>query len=383
MTKFDTHLCLVSAQATPNLIPVMDQTSAPHRVVLAVSTGMKQRAEWLLAVMRRHGVQVEILHVPDAYDFNGCWEIFSDWLTAQQCSVALNVTGGTKVMAMAAQDVFREMKLPVFYINVENDSLLRLDRGEQPFILPTKIKLREYLESHGYTVDGEVKRPNISAEQRDLVGKLAYESERLGGAFGRLNYLAKQAEVSLATPMLDAKDRDSRSLDELIGMFEQSGWLSIRDHQLHFENEAARQFVNGGWLEDLVYQSLAQLSPEFGFADYAIDLTVLAPDGKTRNQLDAAFLHRNTLHMIECKSANLALSGKVDKSAGTEALYKLDGLRDMGGLRSKALLIDYRGGLSDADKRRAEQMKLRIISGSQLRDLTGALRAWLEPKKII
>ncbi len=377
MKKFDTHLCLVSAQATPNLIPVMDQASAPRRVVLAVSQDMQQRAQWLQAVMRRHGLQVEILSVSDAYDFNGCWDVFSDWLTAQQGSVVLNVTGGTKVMAMAAQDVFREMKLPVFYINVENDSLVRLDRGEIPFVLPTRIKLREYLESHGYTVEGKVNRPNISAEQRDFVKRLAFESNRLGAALGRLNWLANQAEVTLSTPVLDAKDRDSRALDELLGMFEQSGWLSIRDHKLHFENETRRQFVNGGWLEDLVYISLAELSPELGFAEYAIDLTVLAPDGKTKNQLDAAFLHRNTLHMIECKSANLALSGKVDKSAGTEALYKLDGLREMGGLRTKALLIDYRGGLSDADKRRAEQMKLRIISGSQLRDLTGELRAWL------
>ena len=159
MTKFDTHLCLVSAQATPNLIAVMDKTTAPRRVVLAVSKDMRQRAEWLKAIMHRHGVQVETLAIPDAYDFNACWEIFSNWLMAQQVNVVLNVTGGTKVMAMAAQDVFREMEFPVFYINVENDSLLRLDRGAQPYVLPTKIKLREYLESHGYIV--LVRKPQI------------------------------------------------------------------------------------------------------------------------------------------------------------------------------------------------------------------------------
>lgn len=376
--KFDTHLCLVSGQATPNLIPVMDQTIAPRRVVLAVSPDMQQRAKWLSAVMRRHGVQVEVLSVPDAYDFNGCWDVFSGWLTGQQVEVALNVTGGTKVMAMAAQDVFREMKLPVFYINVENDSVLRLDRGEQSFTLPTKIKLREYLESHGYAVAGEVPRPDISAEQRDFVGRLAFESERLGGALGRLNWLAQQAKNVLISPVLDAKDRDSRSLDELTGMFEQAGWLSILDNKLHFPSEASRQFVNGGWLEMLVYLSLAQLAPEFGFADFAIGLTVLGPDGKTKNELDAAFLRRNTLHLIECKTANLAASGKTDGNSGTDALYKLDGLRDMGGLRTKALLVDYRGSLTDADKRRAAQMRLGIISGNQLRNLTGALKTWIK-----
>jgi hypothetical protein len=374
--KFDTHLCLVSAQATPNLIPVMDAATAPRRVVLAVSTDMQQRGAWLSDVMRRHGTQVEVLNVPDPYDFDGCWENFSNWLIEQADEVALNVTGGTKVMAMAAQDVFREAKKPVFYVNVQDDSVLRLDRGAQPIVLPAKIKLREYLESHGYSIEGDVHRPNITADQRDFVNRLAYESGRLGSALGRLNWLAQQAKGSL-TSTLDAKDRDSRTLHELIGMFSTAGWLSLVDNKLVFPNEAARQFVNGGWLEFLVYQSLANLASKFEFADYAIGMKVIAPDGKTRNELDGAFLYRNTLHLIECKSANLAVNGKVEESSGTEALYKLDSLRDMGGLRTKALLVDYRGSLNDADKRRAAQMKLHIISGSQLRDLSGALKGWL------
>jgi len=375
--NFDTHLCLVSAQATPNLIPVMDAATAPRRVVLAVSPDMKPRGEWLSAVMRRHGIQVEVLDVADAYDFDSCWEIFSNWLVAQQVTVALNVTGGTKVMAMAAQDVFREAKKPVFYVNAANDSVLRLDRGTQPFVLPTKIKLREYLESHGYSVDGEVKRPNITAAQRDFVSRLAYESERLGDALGGLNWLAQQAKGSLNSPILDAKSRDSRALDELLGMFSEAGWLSLVDNKLVFPSEAARQFVNGGWLEFLIYQALSNLASKFEFADYAIGLKVIAPDGKTRNELDGAFLYRNTLHIIECKTSNLVQAFGNEQGKGTEALYKLDALRDMGGLRTKALLVDYRGSLNDADKRRAAQMKLQLISGAQLRDLTGALKSWL------
>ncbi len=377
--KFDTHLCLVSAQATPNLIPVMDVATAPRRVVLAVSTDMQQRGEWLSAVMRRHGIKVDVLNVPDAYDFEGCWELFSDWLVEQQDEMALNVTGGTKVMALAAQDVFREAGKSVFYVNVKNDSVLRLDRGAQPTVLPTKIKLREYLESHGYSVEGEVKRPDISAEQRDFVSRLAYESERMGRALGDLNWYAQQAKNSLRSPLLEAKALDSRALDELVSMFSSAGWLSFVDNKLVFPNEAARQFVNGGWLELLVYQSLSQLAPVFKFADYAIGLKVAAPDGKTRNELDAAFLHRNTLHLIECKTANLDknFGDNSAQSKGTDALYKLDGLRDMGGLRTKALLVDYRGSLNDADKRRAAQMRLQVISGAQLRALTGALKTWL------
>ncbi|WP_295437483.1 hypothetical protein [uncultured Thiodictyon sp.] len=40
-----THLCLVSAQPTPNLTPLLDPGLAPRRVILLVSPDMSRRAE--------------------------------------------------------------------------------------------------------------------------------------------------------------------------------------------------------------------------------------------------------------------------------------------------------------------------------------------------
>lgn len=374
--RFDTHLCLVSAQATPNLAPALDPDFKPRRVVLAVSQDMREKARSLESVLKRHGIAVEKLTVNNAYDFNDCWDVFSGWIGNQK-NAALNVTGGTKVMAMAAQDVFREVKKPVFYVNVENDEVIRLDVREKPFTLPTKIKLPEYLEAHGYSVSGNPAKPDINAGRRDFIDRLAYESGRLGRALGQLNWLAQQAQPGLISPALDTQDRDSR-LDELIRMFEHDLQLELRDGKLIFPDEAARQFVNGGWLEQLVYQALAQIAPGLGIADYAIGLEVLAQDGKTRNELDAACLYRNTLYLIECKSANLAAPGRGNECSGTDALYKLDALRIMGGQRTRAALVDFRGSLRDADKRRAAQMNLRVISGSQLGNLQGELKAWLK-----
>ena len=41
------HLCLVSAQATPNLTPALDPAIRPRRVILLVSPDMRRRADWL------------------------------------------------------------------------------------------------------------------------------------------------------------------------------------------------------------------------------------------------------------------------------------------------------------------------------------------------
>ena len=38
MQKYDIHVCLVSAQAAPNLLPILDSEFKPQRAVFVVST---------------------------------------------------------------------------------------------------------------------------------------------------------------------------------------------------------------------------------------------------------------------------------------------------------------------------------------------------------
>ena len=47
MQKYDIHVCLVSAQAAPNLLPILDSDFKPKKAIFLVSKTMKQRAEYL------------------------------------------------------------------------------------------------------------------------------------------------------------------------------------------------------------------------------------------------------------------------------------------------------------------------------------------------
>ena len=146
---------------------------------------------------------------------------------------------------------------------------------------------------------------------------------------------------------------------------------------MRFADENSRSFAKGGWLELHVYRMVADLAPQLGITDYAINTKVLAPNRVTENEIDVAFLHRNRLHVIECKAGNLAAAGSPDNSKGTDALYKLETLGKLGGLRTREMLIEYRGLLQSEDKARAEQSNIRVISARQLRDLRGELQRWV------
>ena len=385
---YQTHLCLVSAQATPNLLPVLDESWRPKKVVLACSVQMKQNALSLRAVLQSKcpGLTVETLELPNAYDYTALSDVFLSYLA--ECTddnIALNVTGGTKLMAVAAQEVFRSAGKPVFYVNVENDDVLVI--GEQAASQPlrAKLKVHEMLRAHGYSVSTQ-DQPQITRELRDLTARLIDHVASAGRALGALNGLARAARENNLRVKLD-RDQSSLALGDLVALFMDAGLLRQQGDELIFRDEDARFFANGGWLEFHVYEALQSLRTQHeSLTDVAMGVRVsfggVDPRSKARdkNEIDVAFLYRNSLHLIECKTANLAQGGKGDDSKATEALYKMESLLKLGGLRTRGMVVDYRGQLSssESDRQRAAEAGIAIVSGHQLKDLKGAIsRLWL------
>lgn len=400
MTAFHTHVCLVSAQATPNLLPLLDDAWRPRKVVLACSAQMKDAAQALRAVIQTKGagMAVETLDLPDAYDYAALSETFLTYLARHEDehadeSIALNITGGTKLMAVAAQEVFRVEGKPVFYVNVESDRVLVMGEKAVSQPLRARLKVHEILKAHGYSVT-EQAPPQITRELRDLTARLIDYVASAGRALGSFNALARIARDQQLRAELNRDQMDSRSLGDIVALFEEAGQLHQQGHILIFKDEAARVFANGGWLEAHVYEALQSLRGQHdALSDVAMGVRVSFadgargnPQGNDKNEIDVAFLYRNTLHLIECKTANLAQAGLGDDSKATEAIYKMESLLKLGGLRTRGMVVDYRGELakSDANQKRAKEAGIAIVSGAQLKDLKGNIsRLWLSSPKVI
>jgi hypothetical protein len=387
MTLFDTHLCLVSEQTTPNLLPVIDPSWRPRRVVLATTPRMQPAAATLRDVLRKKvpGLVIETLSLPDAYDYLALSDAFLEFLAenANAGTVALNVTGGTKLMAVAAQQVFAAGGQPVFYVNIDSDEVIIIGERAPSQPLKASLKVHEFLNAHGFQVE-EQQRPVVTRDQRDLAARVIDHVGAHGAAMGTLNWLAASdsARRQLRAELSD-RDTDSIALRELIGLFEQAGQVSLRGgRQLQFPNEASRSFVNGGWLELHALKAIEDLrGVDQGITDIALNLKLVHPDGKTKNEIDVAFLYRHTLHLLECKTANLATEGSSGADKATEALYKLEALRKIGGLRTRAMVLDYRGALSahGANRDRARSAGIEIVAHRLLADLKGFIRrTWLK-----
>lgn len=232
---------------------------------------------------------------------------------------------------------------------------------------------------HGYAAKGG-ETPQVTALQRDLAARLIDRVSSAGQALGQINRLAQEAKPSLRCRMTDA-DLDSKSLSNMLALFADAGYVRQAGTALTFPDESSRFFVGGGWLEYHLLQVLRDLQGIHPITDIAFSLKVIRPDGKTDNEIDVAFMYRNTLHIIECKSANLARSGSTQDDKAKEAVYRMESLLKLGGLRTHGMIVDYRGAFtaSDASRFLAQRARIETLSGSELKDAKAQIEGrWLK-----
>ncbi len=380
----DTHLCLVSAQATPNLTPALDPATAPRRVILLVSPDMQRRAEWLAAVLKPRGIRCETWPIADAWDLEQVQQRVLELLEREVAlisprAIALNATGGTKPMSIGAYEAFRAYDLPIFYVHPERDRLIWMSpQGQAPVDLDNRLRLDAFLVAHGARMAGGLVTP-IPRERRELLQWLVAGVRANAKALGTLNWLAMEAEQTLVSPEMDPGQRQDQRLQAIIDRLALAGLVRFHDGRLRFEGEAARFFVNGGWLEEHVFATLQELRgrvPAIQDLARSVDLVRETQRGEgVPNEIDVACLAENRLYLIECKTR--AWRGPDAGAAGADALYRLDTLTDLlGGLQARALLVSYRD-LPPRVLKRAADLGVRVCAGAKLPQLAAELTAWL------
>lgn len=375
MSNFDTHVCLVSAQAAPNLLPMLDESLKPRNVVLLVTPQMEQKGQWLADVIRPRGIKVDICKLDTAANFDAIQEILMEILgNVPNDRIALNATGGTKWMAIAAQDIFRMNNSPVFYVDAETDRVMFLGGNNPPHTLTQRIDIENYLRTYGYHIVHEDKS-GLPVALRDLCEQMVLHVTEWESALGHLNRLASEGEEkkSLRVAISDAT-RLPIYFDRLLGECHAAGVITNKDMQsVIFADDNARKFCNGGWLEAYVNRLLGELRQE-GLLQDSPRLNMEVKAGDTRNEIDVAFMAKNRLHIIECKTKRF--SGQLAGQAGAETVYKLDSLSELGGIGTKAMLVSYRK-LRPADRQRAQDLRIRVVESQQIQQLKALLKSWI------
>ena len=369
------QILLVSAQAAPNMLPALDPSLKPAEAILLVTAKMASRADALAAVLSEAHIKVTRVNLANEHDFSALGDVMLDVAPGHAGDdIALNVTGGTKLMALAAQSVAQAAGWRVFYVDVDTDEVIWLGRENQRKKLAAQLRLPHYLKGYGFQLAESIARPPAERRHNELLQTLISQVGSLEAPLGQLNYLAQEAETrKTLTIELTAEQQDSRGLEALLRNFAAADVLAVNGGTIKFASEVDRIFANGGWLEHHVYQTISNLHGELGLRDKAANLVVV-DQTEVRNELDVAFLARNRLFIVECKTARMdsARASKVN-----DTLFKLSEIcRRVGGLGTRGMLASYRP-LGDAEKKLARALGIEIVASGELTRLAERLKSWV------
>ncbi|HKJ21689.1 MAG TPA: DUF1887 family CARF protein [Gammaproteobacteria bacterium] len=380
------HVCLVSAQLVPNLIPALMRR--PEQVHLVVSRLMAETGRRLQRLLEDRGLDC-VVH-RDAPDHNV--DVLQDYATevAEQVdqyrgdsAVVLNATGGTKLMAMAFMEVFRDLLgAHIIYTDTSRAVLEYVaprSRPQQPFT--PVLDVESHLCAQGMTLRraaSDQPEWRERAEHRKALTKHLAKAVARGGRFlGALNACAgkalDRAGNTLTEPVqhLNASPREPlRSLLKEMQDLELLEWNGGRE--IRFDNVPDTLYLGGHWLEDYAWHVVRDEQPD----DVRVGVEGTwegSPENAVRNEFDLLAVHLNRMLVVECKTAEFGRDPRKD----SDILYKLDSLgRSAGGLFGTNFLISARP-LTERTRARAKANRIEVLEGKAITRLREAVRAWL------
>ncbi|MDR1647049.1 MAG: DUF1887 family protein, partial [Zoogloeaceae bacterium] len=318
------HILLASGENLPNLIPAIanlqdDPGFKANSALILTSKEMHTRAQILKAALEYAGVHIVSIHPEDCPDHDLCqirqWartradEISANYHDARRI---LNLTGGTKLMTIAFLGAFQSRSAEIIYCDTEHSRIEYINGNRDNPMLPVNIlKLDTYLAAQGYRLRVAAPDDNVIGKRAALTRRLvdaAPRNERVIQELNRVWYEyneKKNLHACVAPHKLSGKEKD------LIDEIKQFGLL---DTACCFRDEAAARYLGGGWLEEWCWcigKELEKNAPGKCLESdcWGVSLRIDPFDaanipGKnySLNELDAVYIHRNRMLLIECKT---------------------------------------------------------------------------------
>lgn len=377
MSMSFTHVCLVSAQPIPNLIPIRMEEFRPEKVILLESPDMRLQAERLEKVITNWSIKVERIPI-EAYNLESahavCMKILSEH---ENKEIILNATGGTKIMAFAAYEAFRTSEKKIIYVDTQDGWIQTLSPEPERIDFQGVLKVPTYLNAYGqYILHEKTDKDRINIHTR-VLKELVYMCDTFQDEIRTLNGYVAPLRNARSFPLkisVKKSDYGNPNFIAILELFRRHDILRHHDGFIELPDLESVEFVSGGWLEEYVFYVVDSLP----VTDVRMGVEVkwdVVKSTHTMNEYDVVFTHKNRLFLIECKTKRF--EGTDTERYGDEPIYKLESLRDAaGGVYGKGMLVSYQR-LTDAQRIRLSANRLAFCDGSELKNLKNKILEWV------
>lgn len=363
-------VCLISRQTMQNLLPILQYR--PERVVFVSTKEEDESRKILEAVLGAKHIPFDPPLYVDAYapatTLQACQHIIERYGAGK---LIANLTGGTKVMSLAAFRAFAAADVPCIYTDTPNRRLLSLypdGKGAEP--LETTVDVLTYLQAHGQLASTRPRDSRLSLPP--LAAFIGQHIAQLDPFLGRLRYeMHDAAGRQVFRLSLSGRQRQAAA-GELLQLAVRAGLLEAKrvgahDLEVVFRDEKARRYLEGEWLEDLVFETVKRA----GFDSCATNVALAWKDAPDRemNEIDIAVVHNLRFFYLSCKTGS-------DPAQMKSHLYELEALAEVaGGLFNHPILVASSPRAAPlALRRRMETLGIAYVGPADLPHLPAKLK---------
>lgn len=301
-----TVVCLVSHQPMANVIPVLELN--PDKVILLRTKQESKIAENLQKLFVKKNIKTEInAKYIDPYNLETVKTVCRQIINDNKSNVILNVTGGTKPMAIAAYEIFKSSDKKIVYYDPINHYIMMMnpmDSEKIPII--NGVNVEDYLTAHGYKITSEMSGTGRAEQKEKFLNGMNYK---------RFNeFMTFYSEVKSKNPLNKLRfDYTGHGFKFNKGM-----------DRIKFIDEATKEkiklglqgFCFGDFLEDLLYLKLKNLKHD------DIKYSVKISKEEVKSEVDVLMTNGCKLYLYSCKD-----KAKTDKYD----LFEIEVLRNIAG----------------------------------------------------
>ncbi len=344
-------ISLVSDQTIPNVQLIKELKSEVDDYIFISTIAMERKGcrKWIENATEIKCLEAKIV---EQFSFEDIVNKFNEIDLSSYSRVIVNLTGGTKIMTLAAHDFFKEEGAEILYITGFGNEYIKVFPGKKKllFSFETKITIPDYLKAYGF--EYKVSEPSgieFSYTQKlfDLYCK---------GAFSAHNDALLMLRAA-RTKGIKAKDWNKfESVHELISAIE---FTPQKENSL---TDIEVKYLTGDWLEEFIGISIknelglsseelmigtvikkhlpeSDKNPVKDLLGADVELTELKPD----NEIDVMFMLQGKFYTIECKTSiiNTVIINDKPKEINIlgETIYKADSLKNKFGLFANSYIF--------------------------------------------
>jgi len=376
---------MISEQTIPNILVI--SAIKPDHLLFISTESMENKnksgaiLESLFVIGMDYRDKTEKLIVPENSipDFH---EKVMEWMknNRKEYEFIINLTGGTKLMSLAAYELFKSYGAEMLYMPIPRNEYFPLHHPEQSTQILTRLSVEAYLAAYGAKVNNLCRVTATKAETRArrnitcFIFKNYKELEPLLKRIGIILRGQKEDHVKKKgcefTITATVESSSEKTFLKMMGLNDNSIPNKV--------DYSTWNYLRGGWLEERLFLALEAVLPSS--AD--ICLNIICEVNNNKNEYDVLAVHENVLYVVECKSLQAKEGDENNVRSGeiNEFLYKLGALRQVFGLTPKTLLattsedILMKGEVKTNLIERGRLFNSQIIPLWQVKDLEGWLK---------